>query len=144
MKNATPQGQTPGGQPEGEDRKPGRSFDDPSRPMGEGVLARSPKAGSVPPADFASGEAQADTSAKGVAERATAIGVLRKVEELIADNNPGATDEASLRRCFELAVGRVGIKIGEYEALVKGDPELMKLEKNVLDAARAHFVAAPQ
>ena len=122
-----------------DDRKPGRSFDDPKRPMGEDLLARSAQSSTVPTEDFRSREAQADTGTQGVAERAKAIGVLRKVEELVGNNNPGATDEAGLRVCFELAAGRVGLTIEEYDALVKGDPELLALEKNVLDAARANF-----
>lgn len=121
-----------------EDRLPGRSFDDPNRPMGEDVLAHSaPSAEGIE--DFRSREAQADIAGHGIAERARAIAVLRKAEELIADNNPGAPDEAGLRRCFELAAGRVGITIGEYNALVKGDPEMIKLEANVVDAVRARF-----
>lgn len=130
MKDPTPQ--------ELQDRKPGRSFDDPKRPMGEGLLERSGQSSTVAE-DFRSREAQADTPTQGVAERAKAIGVLRKCEELIMDNNPGATDEATLRRCLELAAGRVGLTIGEYEALVKGDPELLQMESNVMEAARSKF-----
>ena len=132
MKQATPQ--------HVDDRKPGRSFDDPKRPMGEDLLARSPQSSTAATEDFRSREAQADTGAHGVAERAKAIGVLRKAEELIGDNNPGAADEDCIRTCFELAAGRVGLTIGEYDALVKGDPELKKLETNVIEAARARFV----
>ena len=122
-----------------QNRKPGRSFDDPSRPLGEDTLARSAESSSAANEDFRSREAQADMPHNGVAERAKAIGVLRKVEEFVGTDNPPATDEASLQRCFELAAGRVGLTIGEYEALVKGDPELLALEDKVRQAARSRF-----
>jgi hypothetical protein len=131
MRQPTPQ--------ELQDRKPGRSFDDPSRPMGEDTLARSAESSTGANEDFRSREAQADMPHNGVAERAKAIGVLRKAEELIATDNPAATDEAGLRRAFELAAGRVGLTIGEYDALVKDDPELLALEEKVKSAARSRF-----
>jgi uncharacterized protein YdbL (DUF1318 family) len=40
-------------------------------------------------------------------------------------------------RALELAAGRVGLTIEEYEALVKGDAELIDLERKVLESARA-------
>src|SRR3954469_14680601 len=113
MKQPTPQ--------ELQDRKPGRSFDHPERPLGEGLLAPSAESSTAANEDFRSREAQADMPHNGVAERAKAIAVLRKAEELIATDNPPASDEAGLKRCFELAAGRVGLTFGEYEALVRDD-----------------------
>jgi uncharacterized protein YdbL (DUF1318 family) len=79
----------------------------------------------------------------GVAERAKVIAVFRKAEEFIATANPPANDEASLRRAFELAAGRVGLTFPEYESLLKGDAELEALEAKVLEAARANFGKEP-
>jgi len=125
-----------------QDRKPGRSFEDPKRPLGEEVLEHTEASNPAANEDFRSGEAQVDTQQHGLAERAKAISVLRKAEELIATNNPPCEDEAGLTRCFELAAGRVGLTIGEYDALVKGDPEILALEAQVKDAARARFDSA--
>ena len=69
------------------DRKPGRSFDDPSKPLGDGIIQRSARSETVPE-DLRSREEQSATSHNGVAERAKVIAVLRKFEELIADENP--------------------------------------------------------
>ena len=131
MRQPTPQ--------ELEDRKPGRSFDDPSKPMGEDLLDRSTESSTAANEDFRSREAQADMPHNGVAERAKVVAVLRKAEELIGTNNPPAVDEAGLKHAFELAAGRVGLTIGEYEALVKNDVELLALEAQVKNAARARF-----
>jgi len=122
-----------------QDRKPGRSFDNPNEPLGQGTIERSAQSDSNANEDFRSREAQADMPYNGVAERAKAIAVLRKFEELTADNNPTAFDEATLRTAHELAAGRVGLTFPEYQALVKGDAELEALEKKVLDAARDRF-----
>ncbi len=120
-------------------RAPGRSFDDPSRPLGEDMLNRSAESNTQANEDFRPREAQADMPHNGVAERAKAIAVLRKFEELVATNNPPATDEPHLRRALELAAGRCGLTIEEYEALVKDDSELLELERKVLDVARTRF-----
>ena len=80
-------------------------------------------------------------SHNGVAERAKAVAVLRKLEEFVAHDNPPVTDEPSLRRAHELAAGRVGLTFPEYESLVRGDPELVALEGKVLDGARTRFHA---
>lgn len=122
--------------PSAQDRKPGRSFDDPNQPLGQGILDRS-AASSHTQEDFTSREQQSNKPVNGVAERAKAISVLRKFEELTFDNNPAPQDEAGIRRALELAAGRVGLTIEEYETLVKGDVELTELERKVLDAARA-------
>jgi len=117
------------------DRKPGRSFDDPSKPLGDGIIQRSATSETVPE-DLRSREVQAATTHNGVAERAKAIAVLRKFEELIADENPPVHDEAKLQCSFDLACGRVGLTRPEYDALVKGDDELEALEAKVIVAAR--------
>ncbi len=130
--------------PQGQDnRKPGRSFDDPAKPLGEDILARTPQLNTEANEDFRPREAQADMPENGIAERAKVISVFRKAEEFIATGNPPANDEAGLRRCFELAAGRVGLTFPEYEALLKGDAELQALEAKVLDAARANFGHEP-
>lgn len=122
-----------------QERKPGRSFDDPSKPLGDTLLERSGPSDTHAREDFRSREAQADTPHNGIAERAKVVAVLRKADELICDANPPVHDEAALRRALELAAGRVGLTIAEYGALVRGDAELEALELQVLDAARAKF-----
>lgn len=120
------------------ERKPGRSFEDPNRPLGDELLARSPTSPPVKE-DFRTREQQAVEAGHGVAERAKAIAVLRKAEELMAERNPPAYGDAALRRALELAAGRVGLTIGEYDGLVKGDEELMELERKVIENARNQF-----
>lgn len=130
--------------PQGPDnRKPGRSFDDPAKPLGTDILDRTPQLNTEANEDFRPREAQADMPQNGIAERAKIVSVLRKAEELIATANPPANDEAGLRRCFELAAGRVGLTFPEYEALLRGDAELEALEAKVLEAARAQFGSEP-
>ncbi|HSO38779.1 MAG TPA: hypothetical protein VLT33_39890 [Labilithrix sp.] len=123
------------------ERKPGRSFEDHDKALGQELLDRSPQLNTAANEDFRPREAQADMPENGIAERAKVVAVLRKAEELIATANPPAEDEGGLRRCFELAAGRVGLTFPEYEALLNGDAELLALEKKVLDAARAQFKA---
>ena len=131
--------------PQGPDnRKPGRSFDDPAKALGQEILEHTPQVDNPPADDFRPREAQADMPQNGVAERAKVISVFRKAEEFIATANPPANDEAGLRACFELAAGRVGLTFPEYEALLEGDAELEALEAKVLDAARANFGAEPE
>jgi hypothetical protein len=122
-----------------QERKPGRSFEDPRKPLGDALLERSGPSDTHAREDFRSREAQADMPHKGISERAKVVAVLRKADELICDANPPCHDEASLRRAVELAAGRVGLTIQEYHALVRGDAELEALERQVLDAARAKF-----
>ena len=118
------------------DRKPGRSFEDPNRTMGEALLESTPPSHTLPE-DFRKREEQANVSQNGVAERAKVIGVLRKAEELMAEGNLPHGQETP-RRALELAAGRVGLTIQEYEALVKGDAELIELERKVLATPIAH------
>lgn len=116
--------------PPQQDRKPGRSFNDPNRPMGEALLEGSAASGTIKE-DFRAREDQANVPHNGVAERAKVIGVLRKAEELMVEGNL-PTGQATSRRALELAAGRAGLTIEEYDALVKGDPELMELERKIL------------
>jgi hypothetical protein len=117
-------------------RKPGRSFEDPSKALGEELLARSNPNTLQPPEDFARREVQAATLQHGVAERAKAIAVLRKADELIETENL-PVHQATPRRALELAAGRVGLTIEEYNALTKDDAELLELEREVLANAEA-------
>ena len=129
---------------EQQERKPGRSFEDPSRPLGAELLERS--RGSVAPTEenFRSRVAQAREQAAadryGVAERAKVIGVLRKAEELMDAPNRPPRSEAELQRVLEVAAHDVGLAIGEYRALMTGDDELSELEKKVLDDARRRWL----
>jgi hypothetical protein len=94
-------------------RPPGRDFDDPRKPLGAEFLDHS--------------------APESVADRTKAVAILRKAEEFMRTNNPPATDMAGARRALELAAGRMGLKIGEYDAIVREDPELQALEQRVLE-----------
>jgi hypothetical protein len=120
-----------------QERKPGRSFEDPSKPMGQEILERSATT-EGPREDFRSREEQAGASQHGVAERAKVIAVLRKAEELLAEENlPPDPAQRTVERALELAAGRVGLTIEEYRALLKGDTELEQLEAKVIAEGRA-------
>jgi hypothetical protein len=119
-----------------ENRKPGRSFDDPSKPLGKDIVERAHDVG----ANLEGGVyGRAEDGAKdtGVADRAKAVAVLRKAEEFISTDNPPASTPEGMRRALELAAGRVGLTIEEYDRIVKADPELLALEAKVL-RANAH------
>lgn len=118
-----------------EARQPGRSFEDHEKPLGAELLERTGPSDTAAGEDFRSREVQAGSHVNGVAERAKVIGVLRKMEELVAERNLPKGQETP-RRALELAAGRVGLTIEEYEALVRGDAELVELERKVLDEAR--------
>ena len=98
------------------------------------------RSNSVAQEDFRTREAQAVARPNGVAERAIVIGVLRKMEEFVAEGNLPKGEE-TLRRALELAAGRAGLTIEEYEALVRGDAELVALERQVLEAATVKVTA---
>jgi hypothetical protein len=118
------------------ERKPGRSFTDPSRPLGEDVIARAdPEGGDPEQGVYGRGDAHRHVH-HGVPERAKCVAVLRKAEELMASGNPRGDTEHGQRRALELAAGRVGITIAEYDRLRDGDEEIQSLEAAVLDAAR--------
>jgi hypothetical protein len=72
----------------------------------------------------------------GVAERAKAVAVLRKAEELMATDNPSGATEDGRRRALELAAGRAGVKLSDYDRYVAGDEELESLQAAVMEAAR--------
>lgn len=130
---------SPDSQPTPE-RQPGRSFTDPSRPLGEGIIERAdPRGGSMEEGVYGRSNVSADIG-HGVAERAKGVSVLRKAEELMASGNPDGGTEDGRRRAIELACGRCGVKVDEYDRIVAQDPELMALQTNVMEAARTHSV----
>jgi len=102
------------------DRKPGRSFSDHSRPLGEDLISRG-------------------DPINGVADRARAVSVLRKAEELMASNNPSGATAEGRRHALELAATRVGVKIAEYESISKHDHEVQDLERQVMQEAASAF-----
>jgi hypothetical protein len=119
--------------------QPGRSFEDPRRPLGEELLHQSPRSETIPE-DFTPRERQVEKSlVHGVAERAKAIAVMRKAEELMSEQIPPATSDSTILRALELAAGRVGLTFAEYRALVKDDPELAELERKVIENARLEY-----
>jgi hypothetical protein len=125
---------------EEQERKPGRSFEDPSRPLGEELLEHSRRSVAPTEENFRSRVVQARKQAAadryGVAERAKVISVLRKAEELMADPKRPPRSEAELQRVLELAAHDVGLTLAEYRALMTGDEELIELETKVLADAR--------
>jgi hypothetical protein len=62
-----------------------------------------------------------------VANRAKAIGVIRKAQEFLATSNPSEPE-----RALELAAGRLGLTYEEYKELVDADPELADLERSLV------------
>src|SRR5687768_18498234 len=106
-----------------ENRKPGRSFDDPSKPMGQDIVERAHDVGANLEGGVY-GRAEDDAKDTGVADRAKAVSVLRKAEEFISHADP--TDPT---RALELAAGRVGLKYDEYRKIVDADHELQELER---------------
>ncbi len=127
-----------------EDRKPGRSFEAPSRPLGEELLEHSTRGVAPTVEDFRDRVAQAreqgGADRGGVAERAKVIGVLRKAEEIMAALEYAPQSEADLERTLDVAAHDVGLTLGEYRALMEGDTELVALEKQVLDEARRRWL----
>lgn len=119
------------------DHQAGRDYVDPRRPLGEGVIERAdPRGGD--PSEGVYGRANVTVDiGHGVAERAKAVSVLRKAEELMASGNPDGRSEAGRRRAIELACGRCGVKVAEYDRIVTDDEELLALQATVLEAARA-------
>lgn len=74
--------------------------------------------------------------APDVARRAKAIAVLRKADEFMRTNNPPPSDPVHTRRALELAAGRIGLTLREYDDLVRGDPELVALERRLIEDDR--------
>jgi hypothetical protein len=116
-------------------RKPGRSFTDPARPLGEDVIERADPFGGDPEEGVYGRASEHPKEGHGVAERAKAVAVLRKAEELMASGNPPGDSEDGRRRALELAAGRVGLHLKEYDHIVRGDEELESLEAAVMNAA---------
>jgi len=116
-------------------RKPGRSFDDPEKPLGYDLLARSAPSATVPE-DMRDRADQVATQPNGVAERAKGVSVLRKFDELVFEDNLPLEAKGDIHRALELACGRVGLTYPEYRALMDKDPELLELEAKVLEDAR--------
>lgn len=120
------------------ERKPGRSFTDPSRPLGEEVIAHGDPFGGDDDEGIYGRASDHPRLGHGVAERARVVAVLRKAEELMASNNPSGETEMGRRRAIELACGRAGVKVEEYDYLVETDDELKALQEKVMEAARQH------
>lgn len=118
------------------ERKPGRSFSDPRRPLGEELLANTDPHGGDPEEGVYGRAPEHFRTGHGLAERAKGVAVLRKADELMAENNPPGDTEENQRRALELACGRCGVKVEEYDRLVDGDEALRELENAVLEAAR--------
>ena len=118
--------------------KAGRSFSDPTRPLGEGLIeCADPRGGDPTEGVYGRANRTADIG-HGVAERAKGVSVLRKAEELMASGNPDGGTEDGRRRALELACGRVGVSIDYFDRLVATDSELQALLANVMEAARTH------
>src|SRR5689334_18261467 len=110
------------------ERKPGRSFTDPRRPLGEELLERTDPFGGDPEEGVYGRAHDHPRHGHGVAERAKCVAVLRKADELMAENNPSGATEEGRRRAIELAAGRCGVHIDEYYRMISGDEELQALE----------------
>lgn len=120
------------------EHRAGRSFTDPSRPLGEGLIERAdPRGGDPNEGVYGRSERAADIG-HGVAERAKGVSVLRKAEELMASGNPDGGTEAGRRRAIELACGRCGVLVPEFDRIVAIDPEMQALMTNVMASANAH------
>lgn len=122
------------------ERKPGRSFSDPSRPLGEDVIERGDPLGGSSDEGMYGRSSIHDKTQHGVAERAKCVSVLRKAEELMASGNPSGATEEGRRRAIELACGRAGVRVHEYDVMLANDEEIQSLHNAVMDAARTHSV----
>jgi len=120
------------------ERKPGRSFSDPRRPLGEDVIARADPLGGDPEQGVYGRDDPHPHYAHGVADRARCVAVLRKAEELMGSNNPSGDTEDGRRRALELAAGRCGVKLAEYYAIRDTDDEIQALEAAVMNSAENH------
>jgi hypothetical protein len=123
-------------------RKPGRSFIDPQKPLGDTLIEGTSAPNGDPEESVYGRVSDHPRAGHGVAERAKAVAVLRKAEELMASGNPSGETEGGRHRALELAAGRVGLKLREYERIVRGDDELRALETRVLDAAKNRDVSS--
>jgi hypothetical protein len=117
------------------DRKPGRSFTDPTLPLGQELIERTSPQGGDPEEEVYGRAPEHYREGHGLPERAKCVAVLRKADELMAQNNPPGDTDENQRRALELACGRCGVKVEEYDRLVDEDEEVRALEALVLDAA---------
>lgn len=104
-------------------RAPGRSFENHRRPLGEDLLDA----------------AQREGSGMDVTERAKAVAVLRKADEFMATENPSPDDAKFIRHAVELAAVRVGVYLSEFDDIVRRDPELQALERQVFEDNARRF-----
>jgi hypothetical protein len=125
-------------EPGAADRLPGRSFSDPKRPLGEDVIERADPHGGDPEEGFYGRAAEHFRSGHGIAERAKVVAVLRKAEELMASGNPSGRDEDGRRRAIELACGRCGVLIADYDRYLASDDELRALHAEVMASAESN------
>lgn len=122
------------------ERLPGRSFSDPRKPLGDGIIERADPLGGDPNEGVYGRVNESADIGHGVAERAKAVSVLRKAEELMASGNPDGGTDAGFRHAIELACGRCGVLIPEFDKIIDRDEELRDLMANVREAARQHAV----
>jgi hypothetical protein len=118
------------------EHKPGRSFVDPTRPLGDELLEHVRSHGGDPEEGVYGRAPEHYREGHGLPERAKCVAVLRKADELMAENNPPGDTDDNQRRALELACGRCGVRIEEYDHLVDGDPEVKALHALVMEAAR--------
>jgi len=123
-------------------RKPGRSFEDPEKPLGAELLERSGPSREIPE-DLRDRVAQAAATSNGVAERAKAIGVLRKLEEIIAYATEPVDAKDPIDAALHVAARSVGLTYDEYRALVDKDPELVALEVRVVESTKMRLAHTP-
>jgi hypothetical protein len=117
------------------ERQPGRSFTEPRRPLGEDLIERGDPHGGDPEEGVYGRASEHFRHGHGVAERAKGVSVLRKAEELMASGNPSGATEDGRRRAIELACGRCGVLVEEYDRYVADDEELRSLHATVMAAA---------
>lgn len=98
---------------------PGQVFDDPRRPLGAELLERS--------------------SPRQLPDRAKAIAVMRRADELVKYCEPECESEPRLQHVMDLAARDVGLRPEEYRGIIQNDVELRELERRVLDGIRACF-----
>ncbi|HVJ93488.1 MAG TPA: hypothetical protein VM580_26990 [Labilithrix sp.] len=115
--------------------KVGRSFVEPRRPLGADLLDRTDPRGGDPEEGLYGRATTQDRSGHGLPERAKCIAVLRKADELMAEGNPPGDTEQGRRRALELACGRCGVKVEEFERMMHGDEELEALYATLMEAA---------
>ncbi len=109
-------------------RRPGRDFDDPDKPLGHDFIERGGPNIEREAGVYGHRASDLVYEGAGKADRAHAVAVMRKAEELMATSNPPPED---FRRALELGAGRVGLTIAEYDELIRSDDELADFEKRL-------------